>query len=153
MTLGGHKQSSAAVRYQNQLARKSKSTSCSQIVLNGRQTSEPIGKNAQIAVRVHKRSSTSDTCQNQLARMPKQHLMSQQFSTSDTHQNQLSRMSKQHYCSQIVLTAVRINWQKCPKALALTNGKVACVHTCGLTRSWRLAAHPKCKFPFHQEKH
>ena len=37
-------------------------------------------------------------------------------------------------------------------APALTNGKAARVHTCGLTQSWRSAAHPKCKFPFHQEK-
>ena len=127
MTFGGHKLSSTAVRYQNQLARMPKSTSCSQTVLNGRQTSEPISKNAQIAVRVHKRSSTSDTCQNQLARMP-----------------------KQHYCSQSSQQSESIGQNA---QIALTNGKVARVHTGGLTWSWSSSSHPKCKFPFHQEKH
>ena len=134
MTFGGHKLSSTAVRYQNQLARMPKSTSCSQTVLNGRQTSEPIGKNAQIAVRVHKRSSTSDTCQNQLARMPKQYLV-----------------------SQIVLN-IRHTSEPTGKnahiALTLTYGKVAvCTPVCSrLTHSWSLSAPPRCKFPFRQWK-
>ena len=51
---GAYKWSSTAVRCQHQLARMPKSTSCSQMVLNSRLTSEPIGKNAQIAISAHK---------------------------------------------------------------------------------------------------
>ena len=115
MTFGGHKLSSTAVRYQNQLARMPKSTSCSQTVLNGRQTSEPIGKNAQIAVRVHKRSSTSDTCQNQLARMPKQYLVSQ-IVLNIRHTSEPIGKNAQTALLLTVLIAVRINWPEGPNS-------------------------------------
>ena len=67
-TLPQHKWSSMVDRHQNQLA---KYPQCSQTVLNGRQMSEPIGKNAQIALHAHKQPSMADRHQNQLARTPK----------------------------------------------------------------------------------
>ena len=65
---------------------------CSLTILDGRQTSEPIGKNAQIILSVHKWSSTSNTCQKQLARMAKQPWCSQTVLNSS--QNQSARMPK-----------------------------------------------------------
>ena len=44
MTLSAHKRSSTLDTCQNQLAKCPNSTLCSQMVLNGRQTSEPISK-------------------------------------------------------------------------------------------------------------
>ena len=126
MTFGGHKLSSTAVRYQNQLARMPKSTSCSQTVLNGRQTSEPISKNAQIAVRVHKRSSTSDTCQNQLTRMPKQYLVSQTV-LNIRHTSELTGKNAQTALLLTVLIAVRINWPECPNSTHKWEG-CPCAH-------------------------
>ena len=46
-------------------------TSPTQTVLKGRKTSEPIGKNAQIALHTHKWSSMADRHQNQLAKCPR----------------------------------------------------------------------------------
>lgn len=48
------------------------------MVLNGRHKSETTGKNAQIAVRVHKWFSTIDTCQNQLEKWPNDTLYSKE---------------------------------------------------------------------------
>ena len=60
------------IKHQNQLAKCQNGTWCSQTVLNSRQVTEPGGKNAQIALHAHKRSSAVDRHQNQLAKMPKQ---------------------------------------------------------------------------------
>ena len=65
------------------------------------------------------------------------------------------KVPKQHLVSQAVLN-IRHSSESTGKnvqiALAFTNGKVVCMHTGGLTLSWSSSAHPKCKFPFHQEK-
>ena len=92
-----------------------KNTSPTQMVLEVRLTTEPIGKNTQIALCAHKQSLMSDTRQNQLEKMPKWHsvltnspqwqrdigtywqnaqiaLCAYQWSsTSDTQQNQLAK--------------------------------------------------------------
>lgn len=63
-TLPQNKWSSMVVKQQNQLAKCQNGTQCSQTVLNSRQMSEPIGKNDQIALHVHKWSSVVDRRQN-----------------------------------------------------------------------------------------
>ena len=108
MTLTGHKWSSTIVRCQNQLQRMPQSTSCSQTVLNGRQTSEPICKNAQIAVSAHKQSSTSDTCQNQLAKCPK----STSYVSSSSQRQTLIRINRQECPNSPSIH----KWEGCPYA-------------------------------------
>ena len=88
------------------------------MVVSGSQMSEPVSKNAQVAIHANKWSSLADRHQNQLAKMPNcsqcsemilniRHTHNQlagvpsstacskQFSTSDTRQNQLAGIPRQ----------------------------------------------------------
>ena len=49
-------------------------------------------------------------------------------------------------------THIRTSCKNAQIAPALTNGNIACVHISRLTWSWSSSAHPKYKFPFHQEE-
>ena len=155
-TLAQHRWSSMVVWCQNQLAKCPNDTQCSQTVLSSRQTSKPIGKNAQLAPHAHKWSSMADRHQSEPTGKSAQIVVSvYQCSTSDTHQNQLVRMTKQHWHLQMLFNGrqtLEPIGKNAQTSLELIDGKGACVHNGELTWSWSSSAHPKCKVPCHPGK-
>ena len=124
------------IRSQNQLGRCPNDTRCSQMVVSGSQMSEPVSKNAQVAIHANKWSSLADRHQNQLAKMPNcsqcsemilniRHTHNQlagvpsstacskQFSTSDTRQNQLAGIPRQRLFLLLFSCSVLCNPMEC----------------------------------------
>ena len=130
-TLPWHKWSSAIVKYQKQLAKYPNDTRYSQMVLNGSQMSEPIEKNAQ------KRFMLTN---------------GPQWQTDIGTIGESAQIAISAHKWSSTSNTVRTHCKNAQIAPAFTNGKAARVQTCGLSQSWRSAAHPKCKFPFRQEK-